>query len=188
VLIEGLPEQAVREVAGATGEALGAEVQVQSHPASLLTAQLPDLEDVVATLPTLPRSLDAPVERFDFEGNRWTRVDEPDAPGAYRFMTRPVVLAVRPRDSRELLLADNRLVKWIAARSLALEMLSYDLESGTLRCPLGAQLPGLYERAAVLSSGRPPIPRTDGTVTYESVEGSVAAGLWSRLSRDPRRQ
>lgn len=181
ISVEGLTERVLHEVAQSMQEELGVEVRIQPEPASRLIAQLPDLDGVVASLPTLPRPLDAPVERFDFEGNCWTRVDEVDLPGAYRFVTRPLVLAVRPSDVGELRRADNRLVKWAAAHALGIEILSYDPDALTLRCPLGAQLPGLYERAAVLGSGRPPTQRTDGTVTYGAVDASVAAGLWARL-------
>jgi hypothetical protein len=46
---------------------------------------------------------------------------------------------------------------------------------------LGAQLPGLYERAAVLCTGRPAVKRVDGTVAYEGIPRVIASALHERL-------
>ena len=46
-----------------------------------------------------------------------------------------------------------------------------------LETRLGAPLPGLYERAAVLSSGTAPTSMTDETVRYHEVAPSLAGLL-----------
>jgi len=60
--------------------------------------------------------------------------------------------------------------------------MAYDGESRILACHLGAQLPGLYERAAVLSSGEAPQATESGHVAYRGIEPSVARSLASALS------
>ncbi|MGH7717301.1 MAG: hypothetical protein ACREON_00445 [Gemmatimonadaceae bacterium] len=181
LVVKGLAEDALREAARSTSDAMGTEVLVEVGPAERLVSRLPDIDDVLPKLPALQRALDAPVEKFDFERNQWDRVHEVDTPGAYRFLTQPRLIAARLTNDSSLRVADNRLVKWLAARALGLQMLAYEPNAQTLTCPLGAQLPGLYERAAVLSSSRPPTPRANGTVTYDAVAPEVATGLWERL-------
>ena len=85
----------------------------------------------------------------------------------------------------KVLVADSRLAKWLAARDVSLPLLAYEAETERLVCKLGSQLPGLFERAAVLCSGWAPQPLKDGTVLYEGVTSQVAEVLWATL--DPKR-
>ena len=52
---------------------------------------------------------------------------------------------------------DARLVKYAAALDSGLPLTGYDPSPRSSIVPLGADLPGLYGRAAVLASGRPPV-------------------------------
>ena len=86
---------------------------------------------------------------------------------------------VRERRAR---VGDSRIVKYLAARELGWSLVGYDRDRQLLIVPWGAQLPGLYERAAVLCSGEPPLKMTDGTVAYQSVPPVIAAALWRKLT------
>lgn len=153
--------------------------------ADKLAASLPRLAAAVSALPTLDRALDAPLQRFDFGKNKWVPAEELSQPGAYRFARRPFVYACVKEEYGRPIICDNRLVKWLGASAIGLELLAYNPSDQTLRCPLGAQLPYLYERAVVMCSGRAPLQLTDGTVGYASVPTGVAAGVWAALYASP---
>ena len=53
-------------------------------------------------------------------------------------------------------IGDARLVKYASAADSGLPLVGYDADQRVLYAPLGADLPGLYGRAAVLCSGRAP--------------------------------
>ena len=58
--------------------------------------------------------------------------------------------------------------------------LRYDEENMVLSVPERAELPSLFERIAVMSSGTIPT-RAGGRVRYPSVPGDVAWGLGDKL-------
>lgn len=76
------------------------------------------------------------------------------------------------------LVGDARLVKFAAALDVGLPLVGYDQAARVLYVPLGADLPGLYGRAAVLASGHPPLENTnEHLLEYRSVPSHVAARL-----------
>lgn len=176
-----LDREALVEVAASTAAALGRDLLVCEEPALAIATLLPPMDALLDSLPTLERAPDRAIECFDFSTAKWARVDEIDVAGAYRFQDRPLRYCVSNGAGTSLRVADNRLAKWLAAEELGLSLLAYEEASGTLTCPLGSQLPGLYERAAVLASGRAPTPRTDGAVVYSDVPAAVASRLWQAL-------
>lgn len=75
---------------------------------------------------------------------------------------------------------DVRSGKYLAAAAIGVSYLRYDEESMTLSVPERAELPSLFERIAVMSSGA--IPKRDGgRVRYPSVPGDVARSLGDKL-------
>jgi hypothetical protein len=181
--IEGLGFEELEELALAS-ESLPHPLQLSNRPSETIAAQLPQLVDLREELPQLERPLARPLERFDFASASWARVEAIEAPGAYRFLDQPLRYCVAAGEAGSLTITDNRLAKWLGAQQLGLSLLSYDPQMGVLACPLGAQLPGLYERAAVLASGHPPTRRRNGTVTYEGISPELAGQLWSKLSSE----
>lgn len=178
--IEGLGGGELDELIGASAE-LPLTPRLADRPAQALAQELEPLGGLIDALPQLERPPALPLERFDFATARWAQADGIDGPGAYRFRDRPLRYCVAGSEPGALHIADNRLAKWLGAQQLGLPLMSYDTESDTLTCPLGAQLPGLYERAAVLASGELPVRRRDGTITYGFVPAEVASALWARL-------
>ena len=79
-------------------------------------------------------------------------------------------------------LLDNQLVKWVGGGAERIAMLAYDAPSASLTTRLGAQLPGLFERAVVLCSGRPPTKLKNGTVKYHDVPSVVCSLVFDRLT------
>ena len=78
---------------------------------------------------------------------------------------------------------DARLVKYWDALENSSSLVGYDPPSATLYAPLGAELPLLYSRAAVLASGLlPSVDERQRVVRYSSVEPQVAGRLIELLS------
>ena len=80
-------------------------------------------------------------------------------------------------------LATVQLSKHLAARRSGRALLAYSPDQQVLAVPLGADLPGLYGRAAVLCSGRLPIPdEKQRVLLYHDVPQRVADALTSLLT------
>lgn len=189
IKINGINTMDLQELAQSLEDAVGGHVHVNAAGAAGVAAALPELAAIEAMLPQLSPP-DASLERFDLAANKWQPVGAIDHGGAYKLLTRPLRYGYVERGDGGGVIrsADNRLVKWLAACSAQQDLLAYDSASKLLLTRLGAQLPGLYERAAVLCSGRPPIKRIDGTVAYVEVTPEVASALYDRLCRtEPQR-
>jgi hypothetical protein len=73
--------------------------------------------------------------------------------------------------------------KYLAAWYLDICLFQYDVRRQELTVPLGAPLPGLFERAAVLCSGRLPIPVKDTwSLVYSDIPATFAEELRIRLT------
>ena len=182
VLVTGIDTTDIADVAQSLSASIGVEVNASLGGARSILAELPMLAELRDALPTLTWPA-VSLERFDLHANRWDQAAALDRGGAYKFVTRPLRYGfVANRDgSGDVVAGDNRLVKWMAAQAEGLSLLAYDADRELLITRLGAQLPGLYERAAVLCSGFAPVRRVDGTVVYRDVPADVAATLHDRL-------
>lgn len=156
-------------------------LELSTRPASRIAPLLPSLGKIRGLLPDL--TITAPrLERLDLSSGRWSSTDQMDRPGAYRLRSRPWVYAVVPKPgvgAGRRVVADVRLAKHFAASDASFALIGYDEPSRTLLASLGAPLPGLLERAAVLCSGRLPILRPDGTLAYEGVPLDIAESIWA---------
>jgi hypothetical protein len=179
ILVRDLDADELVEVARSLSDACGMEVVVGAG-ASSIAAALPSLAEVEQRLPQLNWPA-VGIERFDLDENKWVTAAALDSPGAYKFITRPLRYGFLPSATGGLVCADNRLVKWLAARVSNRNLLAYDADHQLLFTRLGAQLPGLYERAAVLCTGRAPVRRVDGTVAYTGVSPQIATLLYRLL-------
>jgi hypothetical protein len=154
-----------------------------------LSAMLPDLDLYMRLWEQRPLPQGFPVERFDAATLRWIQSSEEQAsrPGLYRSITwhahvHTLVAATgRPlRASRQH--AVFELLRWDAK-----QVLRYDDASRELWTPVGARLPLLQERAAVLCSGLLPMFRKreklNGLV-YLNVPRVVAKRIASSLSQN----
>jgi hypothetical protein len=82
----------------------------------------------------------------------------------------------------QALLGDARLVKFAAALNAGIGMVGYDADAQVLYVPLGADLPGLYARAAVLASGYAPKENTaERLLEYRNVPPDLASHLAALL-------
>jgi hypothetical protein len=150
-----------------------------------IVSLLPRLTDVLQQTAEAAWPASQP-ECYDLISGSWRPTSAIDEPGAYRFPAQAWMYlyvtgpAVRRRIGHR---CDARLVKHLAAADARRDLIAYNTRTRGLVVPLGAQLPGLFERVAVLCSGRPPSKHHDNTVTYTDVPPDIAGQLWQRLSR-----
>ena len=78
-------------------------------------------------------------------------------------------------------IVDSRLSKWLAAQDRRSPMLAYRHADRILLAHVACPLPGLYERAAVLCSGLPPIELEGHLLGYRDVPEKIASLLAAAL-------
>ncbi len=185
VRIAGVSDGDLREVAGAAEAASGRSVRVVRSAAWSLASLLMPLSKL---LPGLPITTAIGARGFEV-WNPGVAKFEPaggaGGAGAFRLtsFTRTYIYR-RPSDLGEMqaLLGDARLVKFAAALDAGIGMVGYDVDAKVLYVPLGADLPGLYARAAVLASGYSPRENTaERLLEYRKVPPDLAAHLAALL-------
>lgn len=126
-------------------------------------------------------------EQFHLTSSSWMTAANVNTPGAYRLQSSFMSTYVHT-NAEELVkgaarLATAQLSKHLAALDQGRSLIAYDQKHQHLLVPLGAELPGLLGRVAVLCSGR--LPLTDvkrRVVLYRDVPEDVAQGLAGLLA------
>ena len=152
-----------------------------------LAEVLPDLSVVGEALPRRSDSLVGDITWFQVRDNTWAKVSSLDAVGAFRvrrFSTTDVFRSTQDLESGLVALTTVQLGKHLAALQEGRTLLAYDKGDRRLTVPLGADLPGLFGRAAVAASGTPPrAERAQRLLHYEAVPLDLALHLHDRMSR-----
>lgn len=164
------------------------------HPDSLvlggragfhLAHGLPPLSVVSRSLPRIPCPTSSGAECFQLQSASWRDTPTMEEPGAYRsgrFARKYIFRDARDVTEGTAALADYRTVKHLAASVLhGAPLMAYDERTQELITPLGAELPGMYSRAAALDSMDPPEARR-GYRIYRGVQPDTAARLAYLLS------
>ena len=145
-----------------------------------LASALPPISAVVDALPRRTASAIGNIRWFDPRSASWSDSADLYAPGAYRLgRYAPIDLIRSPRDLDEGTMATSRVQLSKHAAAWLLEgkpMLAYNRATEELTVPLGADLPGLYERAVVLASGLLPT-RANRSLVYHFVPEELAGHL-----------
>lgn len=160
---------------------------VELAPASIeLALQLPHLSEVIDALPrtgALPRAQG--LTAFDPVSAKWQDAEGMGHLGGYRirrFTTDDVLRTPTDLAQGTMAVSTVHLSKHATALLWGRKpLLAYDAESQTLSVPLGANLPGLYERAVVLASGLAPQPNR-GALEYRYVPPALASHVAYLLS------
>ena len=163
------------------------EAYVVPDAVQRMVAALPPLSDVESGLPEVPIPDYSKATLFDVHEARWRKVPGVGVPGAYRleqsFKTTTLWVDHEGATARRGRLGSIQLVKHLAARALGAPLLGYLESQSTLIAPMGADLPGLYGRAAALCSGRPPtVSVRTRSIGYPDVPRQVADVLNSLLA------
>jgi hypothetical protein len=188
----GLPRRVASDLEPGAAEAVCEEATRHGVPnlavavasARRLAMLLPPLSTVLAATGPVRCPPNRRVERFDVALGRWVPIDRVDEPGGYRLDGFGITYALRfagdpPGSAR---IVDSRLVRYGAAQLAGEPLLDYEATAATLVAPLGGDLPGLYARAAVLSSGWLPGRSVDGrSIGYRSVPADIAGALAAKL-------
>ncbi len=183
VEIHGLGSDELTLLVDEIRDYLGQELTLTIRPASRIASLLPSLRTIRSALPELTTTGDR-IDFFELQQGCWVPSKTMDHPGAYRLRNRPWVYAVVPpagaRDRRTVV-TDVRLAKYMAAADACFSLIGYEERNCALLASLGAPLPGLFERVAVLCSGRLPTQRRDGMLAYERVPEGIAEAIWKAL-------
>ncbi len=121
---------------------------------------LPRLSSIGKALPRTPMPGFQSAERFDVSTASWDETGDPYRPGAYRlrrgFESIYIYRAESDVAAGTAAVAPFHLVKHLAANDVGKTLVSYQKNTNTVLLPQGSDLPGLYGRAVVAMSGRPP--------------------------------
>jgi hypothetical protein len=184
VLVEGIDEDSAKDAAYQLRGSPEHRVVVQPEAARTLTAALPPLSAVADCLVAdHPLPAAQKVERWDPRTARWNPANSPNSAGYYRLHShRPwyVIRTAENIDNGQVTIADARVIKHIAALREGEPLVGYDCEKEVLYMPIGADLPGLYGRAAVLASGFLPVI-DQGVLAYRHIPPDLAFALMARL-------
>ena len=170
--------EAIAQAIAVTGRGQTRIVQSASHT---LASSLRPLSELRSALPRVILQGARSVEKWDPVTARFNRSETTTATGAYRLNGFSRTYVLRTPDNlvdQTALVGDARIVKYLAALDAGMSLVGYDPESGVLYVPLGADLPGLYGRAAVFASGRPPHQnRSEGLLEYRRVSPELAGHI-----------
>jgi hypothetical protein len=151
----GVDRASVASVVAEVGLLPNGDLHVSLDTARRLASLLPPLSSVIGELPVrrIPPHQSRAI--FDIATASWRAVDRVDGPGGYRFEGYGVSYGVRVSSHPigEIAIADSSLARFGAAQLAGEPLASYLPDQSALVVPLGADLPGLYGRAAVLASG-----------------------------------
>ncbi|MFD6164207.1 hypothetical protein ACFWFR_03400 [Oerskovia sp. NPDC060287] len=156
------------------------EVILPGRAGLALAGALPRLSEVVARLPRRRAGAHAETQWFDPTRASWVDVVGMEGPGAYRvgrYSTTYYLRTEADLADDTAALGDVYLVKHAAtAMTVGRTLSAYSPQSRDLAVPLGANLPGLYQRAVVLDSGRAPQKRR-GYLVYGDVSPEVVGRI-----------
>lgn len=151
-----------------------------------MLAALPPLSALDAALPQIDIPTYNKAAVFHVADAAWRVTPGVGVRGAYRleqsFRTRTIWVDTAGALSRHGRVGSVQLVKHLAARATGRPLIGWLPRSEMLVVPLGADLPGLYGRVAMLCSGRPPQPsRATRSLGYANVPRWVADALTTLL-------
>jgi hypothetical protein len=186
LLVSGLDPSMLQEFASLVSIEASIEVEIVRNASRRLASRLPKLGAVLRALPHQPMPGFRSVSCWDANLTRWRPAPDAGLPGAYQLVGATRTYCLRDADdiaAGTMRRADARLVKHAMALERGETLLAYHCESRTLLMPLGADLPGLYARAAVIASGlRPTESKTERVVGYRDIPADLAEHLVALLS------
>ena len=180
----GINRDSIHSVAVEVGLLGNGPLQVSLDTTRRLASLLPPLSSVIGELPVrrIPPHKSRAI--FDVATASWRPVERVDGPGGYQFEGYGVSYGVRvpSHPIGEIAIADASLARFGAGQLMGEPLASYLPDQAALVLPLGADLPGLYGRAAVLASGWLPRRSEDGrALCYRDVPVQVADRILTLL-------
>ena len=166
-------------------QSLGAEL----GSSSMLADALPDFSFVRETLDRQTLPAFEQIEIFDLGTGKWSTSDY-IRPGAFRlqsgFGRRHFYASSADLDQQKAVSGSATIVKYLAANENGISLLNCSLSDSTVTVPRGALVPGLYGRALVIDTGKPPVEVTKqiGSSTVKLMQyQNVDIELAQKISR-----
>ncbi|MDC0359167.1 hypothetical protein OAM92_00385 [Acidimicrobiales bacterium] len=186
IRLADLRVEKIDDLLGVISEATHRPAKWIPNAAQSLARHLPAMSRLIAALPEVSALGARTFERWDPASARFIDASDASTPGAYRLTGNTRAYVYRTADqvgTMTATLGNARLVKYAAAANSGRRLAGYDRESRVLYVPLGADLPGLFGRAAVLASGFPPLDNPEeGILEYRLVPENIAGQIMNQLS------
>jgi hypothetical protein len=186
ITVSGLTEEQAAHVAARTRSPHEDKLEVQPDASRLLAGALPPLRGLLDALVRVTLPPAQSVERWDVTQARWVTAGSVDREGAYKLrgpFVRYGLCTQQDLAHGTFALGSSQVVKHLAALLAGTVHVAYDARSSCLMVPFGADLPGMYGRAAVLCSGRPPAPASrQPMLLYRDVPFEVAHTIADALT------
>jgi hypothetical protein len=163
------------------------DINISENSDEIMISALPRFLDALETLPEKQAGLYEEVAKYDPKSNSWLPGNDFDGAGGYRlksaYKVEYCILANELGSKRSIKSVSAATAKHFEAITNHKRPLFGYLESSEqLFVPVGAPLPGLYQRAAVLASGSSPsIDSTGKLRVYENISLDFAKVLISKM-------
>ena len=181
IRVAGLSEVELEDLAALMGAATDKSACFIPRAAQQMCTILPALSKARQSLPTTTSTGAPSCEKWNPVTARFEPAQHASSSGAFRLsgaIRTYVYRTLEDVGEMRATLGDARIVKYLAAADAGRSLIGYDKAAQVLYVPLGADLPGLYGRAAVLCSGCPPRENLEeGLLEYRGVSPNVAARL-----------
>ena len=179
IRISGVPPGTLSSIVISLETDGGTNWQFSDRPDQAIANALPPLWDVIGA--GQEACVPSSAEYFDVETTRWAPGAVSGLDGLYRTSSFPRAYFLKlGRICRQVSYRNGKHLAGMYHRRV---FLTFDPQTSQLECPLGAQLPGLYERAVVLCSGSPPeIDLRNRKVIYRRVPERIAQTVWSKIT------
>jgi hypothetical protein len=149
-----------------------------------LVNALPNLSDLMESLPAALVLSTPQTEEWKPAITRFESAQDINRVGFFRqrgYGTRYVIRQERDIENNTMSVTDHRFLKHAAALKSGMPLVGYDASERWLYVPPGAELPGLFGRAAVLASGHLPV-FDNGALIYQDVPPALAGILLRKLN------
>jgi len=179
--VVGLSEPELEKLAILVERTVDKTTRFIPRAADQLCDGLPSLTRASKGLPVISPMTARRYERWNPHTAQFEQVAHARPPGAFRltnFDRTYIYRGSRETDSTQAVLGDAQIVKYLAAADAGRSLLGYDPETHVLYVPIGADLPGLYGRAAVFASGFPPTKNiAENVLEYRGISSKLASRL-----------
>ena len=181
LVIQGFSTAAIDQLLTSIGVAAQRPARLIRSASRALASALQPLSNVKTGLPKTSVPSARSYERWDTATARFEPTTDAGSTGAFRLNSAGRTYVYRESADLGLMqatLGDARIVKYLANADAGESLIGYDNSRQTLYVPLGADLPGLYGRVAVLCTGEPPLENTEERILeYQGVPADIAAHL-----------
>jgi hypothetical protein len=147
---------------------------------------LPPIAELAEALPKKAVPGFESISQFEPSSNSWVETSSIDRVGGYRirgeFRNRYAIRTQNDLETNSISFVSAELAKHFQSAELDRALFAYDYANKKMIIPLGATLPGLYGRAAVLASGG--LPERDSTgklLIYNNIDSKTSRLFAAKL-------